>query len=117
MRVQIDVDMNTAKVAKRMEGIGGKALLWLKNEVAKDSEPFVPLRSGILTRSVMASIRTPDDALIYNTIYARRMYYGDHYAFRRDVHPQASARWFEKAKAIHKPKWLKGVQAFWGAGK
>lgn len=47
--------------------------------------------------------------VIWNAPYARRMYYGLHYHFSTDKHPQACAQWFEKAKAVHKKEWLDTV--------
>lgn len=117
INAKMTFEMDVAKVKGRYDEIGLKALLWLKNEVAKDSDPFVPFRAnngGTLARSVRPSIGTPDQFLVYNTPYARRMYYGTHFNFNRSKHPQATHHWSEKAKAVHKPKWMRGVAMIFG---
>jgi hypothetical protein len=114
-------ELNVGGITDRFAALGTRVRAWLKNEVAKDSEPFVPFRAnngGTLTRSVRSSIAEPDNRLIYDTVYARPMYKGISrrgrpLTYNRSVHPQASAEWFEKAKAIYKPKWVRGTQAAW----
>lgn len=94
----------------RLEGDVGRAQKWLDNEVLKDCQPFVPMRSGNLMDSGVAGTTLGSGEVVYNAPYARRMYYGTNFNFSKLKHPQACAQWFEKAKALHKEDWRQGVQ-------
>lgn len=89
--------LNKILLDKKTKAFGLKALTMLKSEVARGSDPYVPFDSGTLAKSVQPSVNTPDTKLIYNTLYAKKQYYG--YPHKRTVfHPQASMQWFEKWK-------------------
>lgn len=89
---------------------------WVDNEVMKDTEPFVPMNTGTLARSVSRGTIVGSGLIVYDTIYARRLYYGLGYNFKQDKHPQAQAQWFEGAKASHGEKWVSGVKKLAGRG-
>ena len=95
----------------RLRGCLAKAQKWLDNEVLKDCQPFVPMRTGNLMNSGLTGTTLGKGKVIYTAPYARRMYYGVNFHFSKDKHPQACAQWFEKAKAINKEKWLNGAQS------
>lgn len=103
------LDIDTGKVLGRLRGNVEQAQRWLDNEVVKDSEPYVPFRKGVLTRSVYPSKNRGVGELLYNTPYARKLYYALGRAFNCATHPQACAQWFEKAKAVCLGKWTKGA--------
>lgn len=86
-----------------------KAQTFLDSEVLKDSAPFVPMRTGFLMNSGPIGTKLGSGEVIYNAPYARRVYYGTYMHFSKDKHPQACAQWFEKAKALKKNEWIKGV--------
>ena len=48
--------------------------------------------------------------MIYNAPYAAKCYYGTHLHFSKDLHPKATAQWFERAKAVNRQKWVDGAQ-------
>jgi hypothetical protein len=97
--------MNTQQTMARFEAKYARAQTALDNQVLKDSTPYVPMRSGQLMRSGINGTSLGSGKVIWNSIYARRMYYGTSYHFSKDKHPQASAQWFEKAKAVKKKEW------------
>lgn len=105
MRLQ----MNTQYTLNRFGKKYTKAQKWLDNEVLKDSDPYVPMRTGRLRDSGIHGTDIGSGRVIYNTPYASRCYYG-HYNFSQKKHPQACRQWFEKAKASCKTKWLNGVK-------
>ncbi len=82
---------------------------FLDNEVLKDSAPFTPFRYGYLMKSGNTGTKIGSGKVVYNAPYSKKMYYGVHFNFSKDKHPQASAQWFEKAKAIKKKSWIAGV--------
>lgn len=86
-----------------------KAQMYLDSEVLKDSAPYVPMRTGNLMNSGQTGTTLGSGKVQYNAPYAKRMYYGTHFNFSKDKHPQACAQWFEKAKAIKKKNWIAGV--------
>lgn len=122
-------EFDEAKIKARFRTRTNLARRLLKSEVAKDTEKFVPMKSGYLEKSVMASLRSDDEYIIYNGPYARFLYYGyvmigkvsrSPWAKRGEtkikttrklkygkVHPMACSHWFERSKALYKNNWLK----------
>lgn len=101
---------NQAATEARLKGKLTQAQKWLDNEVLKDCQPYVPMRSGNLMNSGISGTNLGSGKVIYSAPYANYQYYGVNFHFSKDKHPQACAQWFEKAKAAHKDDWLNGVQ-------
>ena len=101
--------INTQKCMERYNALYSKAQKFLDSEVLRDSAPFVPMRTGFLMKSGNLGTTLGSGKVVYIAPYAIPMYYGVHLHFSKDKHPQACAQWFEKAKAIKKDEWMKGV--------
>lgn len=112
--MKIELNMDALGVKSRIGGEMKKAQRWLDNEVAKDCEPYVPYDTGALTRSVYPSAARGEGQLVYNTPYARNVYYAVGAHFKKSTHPQACAQWFEKAKAVRKEHWVDGANKIMG---
>lgn len=84
---------------------------FLDAEVLRDSAPYTPMRTGNLMRSGNTGTVIGSGKVIYNAPYAKRCYYGRHFKFSKDKHPQARAQWFEAAKATKFRAWRLGVAA------
>lgn len=112
MRLKMDQMVVQARLSKNVK----KTQLWLDNEVAKDTEPYVPYRKGVTTKSVYPSKNAGKGQLEYNTPYARYLYRGLKMVFNKGTHPKASAQWFEKSKAANKKKWVDGAQKIMKGG-
>lgn len=109
--MKVDVEFyNMMATLARLEGQVDKAQKWLDNEVLKDCQPYVPMRSGNLMNSGVSGTTLGSGKVVYNAPYAKRMYYGTNFNFSKLKHPQACAQWFEKAKSVHKEDWKQGVQ-------
>lgn len=108
-KVEVEFYNMMATIA-RLEGQLDKAQRWLDNEVLKDCQPYVPMRSGNLMDSGVTGTTIGSGEVVYTAPYARRMYYGTHFNFSKAKHPQACAQWFEKSKSVNKDKWREGVQ-------
>lgn len=126
MSAQYKLDFDVNKCKKKYGAMNDKARMLLKNEIVKDTDKFVPFRTGYLKNSAIRSISSKDDAIIYKGPYARFLYYGKvmigvithrpwakkgeiKKATNRNLtfsHPFACARWFEKSKSINLRKWL-----------
>lgn len=84
--------------------------------VIKDTDPFVPMRQGTLASSALRSTRVGRGEVVYDTPYARHMYYGVHYRtgkpFRYSTlkHPLASKEWVKASEAVNMEKWKKEVK-------
>lgn len=126
MSLKFTVDVSgMEKVKSQIAGACTKAENVLAQQVMKDTVPFVPASSKMLTQIT----RVSGNLVIYQGPYARFLYYGkvmvdpntgSTYApkggtkvitdrdlvFRKDVHPQAQAHWFEVSKAQNLEKWL-----------
>lgn len=74
MKVTVAANLDDAGTMLRKRGLepGGRVQRLFTNEVAKHSDPYVPMQQGILknTRIIEA------DSITYNSPYARMMYYG-----------------------------------------
>lgn len=84
------------------------AHLALDTAVIQHTNPFVPFRKGVLSRSPATNSEV--GTIRYATPYARRMYYGTAFRFRRAKHPQATHHWLEAARARWMPVWIRAVR-------
>lgn len=109
--VDYNVDM------ERFNKQNNKAQMWLDNEVIKDSDPFVPMDTGTLRHSAITGTTLGSGEVVYDMIYARRLYYGTDFEFSTDKHPDAQAQWFEAAKALYKAEWIRTARAMAGGGE
>ena len=62
-------EFNEAKVKARLNRQTKRAKRLLKSEIIKDTEKFVPMQEGYLKNSIMHSLQSDDDFIIYNTPY------------------------------------------------
>ncbi len=74
MKVTVAANLDDAATMLRRRGLepGGRVQRLFTNEVAKHSDPYIPMQQGLLknTRIIGA------DSITYNSPYARMMYYG-----------------------------------------
>lgn len=103
------IKINIPRTVGRFSPKYQKAQKWLDNEVLKDSDPYVPMRTGNLAGSGIRGTAIGNGEIIYNAPYARKVYYARNANFSKAHHEQACAQWFEKAKAAKKKDWIKGV--------
>ncbi|UQZ90206.1 minor capsid protein [Deltaproteobacteria bacterium Smac51] len=87
----------------------------LDTQIIMDTNPYVPFRTGLLASSPFRSGKKVGE-IIYDTPYAKRMYYGDKFNFSIAHHPQATSRWLEKSKALWKDKWRNLVKKILSRG-
>ena len=111
MRITAAVtEENVGGIARRLASLGPAVGQVLGEAVIRSSEPYVPYRTGRLASSV--TLEVGDDgtcAVRWTAPYAAECYYADR-TFSRRIHPLATARWFEAAKASDCPAWIAAAQ-------
>ena len=114
--IRIDFDISCVDTLKeKLAERRNRAQEMLDLAVIKDTDPFVPMRQGTLASSVL---RTPSGRgeVVYDTPYARHMYYGVHYRTGKPFkystlkHPLACKEWVGASKAVNMEKWKKEVK-------
>lgn len=101
--------LHTQACLGRFNGLYSKGQKILDNAVLRDSDPYVPMRSGFLKNSGVSGTVIGSGNVRYNAPYAKKVYYAQNVKFSKTHHPQACAQWFEKAKAAKKSEWLAEV--------
>jgi len=94
------------KMRKRLSTNQQKAMAAITDIIIRDSDPYVPMATGATAQSPMVSSQKDAGIIIYDTPYARKIYYGNDINFSHDHHPKATARWFEHAKSEHGGSWV-----------
>lgn len=102
-RVKINFSKNGVKqdINRRIR----RSQFMLDNQIAKDSNTFIPMDEHYLEKSVFTASKFGQGRLIWNTPYARRLYYNPQYNFSKDLNPKAQGLWFEAAKKLYKKDW------------
>jgi hypothetical protein len=104
---------------------------FIDNAVLHDCEPYTPHRVGILVFSSILGTKIGSGTVSWTTPYARYQYYGKvmvpspfggpKILTKRNLKYHGGGKrgafWFERAKEVHKDKWIKGAQAIITAGK
>lgn len=109
--MDVKIDFDEAKCINSFKPGYSRARGWLKNEVAKDTNVFTPFKTNALRSSVLPTIDDPNDYLVWSVIYASYQYYGSwadgSHVITQHSQPGTDTFYFEKAKAIHKEKWVR----------
>ena len=108
IRTNVQVQLND--VAANIEARKRKAQAVLDQQILKDSNNYAPMDTTELVRSGIRMSMIGQGQIIWDTPYARHLYYNPQYNFSKDVNPQAQGLWFEAAKAAHLPEWV-GITA------
>lgn len=77
----------------------------VSNEFLNDSNDFIPKDTSDLERSSITHSKLDEGQLIWQTPYARRLFYNPDYNFSKDANPNARGLWAEHAKSINKNKY------------
>lgn len=103
---KINVQINYTALNGKLDKAVTLAQTWLDNEVIADSSPYMPFMTGDLSKSARI---VEAGTIEYNSPYARKMYYGEHFNFNKTHNQLAGAYWFERAKGVNNKKWINGV--------
>ena len=125
-------------VKKHGTGEGGYVQMAVDAAVIRESFPYLPFDEGILAGSANTATEIGSGEIVYDTPYARYLYYGEVYGpnipivengeivgywsppekhptgeelmFNTDKHPLAGSHWFDRAMADHSDDVLKEAQ-------
>lgn len=114
--IQITVKWNMPAVRADLEKRTLPGLRALETAVLESCEPYVPFRTGELCRSGHASGTGYTGSVTWSAPHAAECYYASR-SFGRRIHPHATARWFEAAKAADLESWRKKTAAVLTGGK
>lgn len=106
--VMIRVDIDFGDIRKKLLRGVDRAQHVLDQAIMADTDPYVPFQEGTLSGSVLRS--SSPGMLVYDTAYARRLFYNPQYSFSRSFHPLAGGDWFGRSKADNKDKWIADVE-------
>lgn len=91
-----------------------RAQKYLDSQVLKDTDKYVPMRTGILAKSGVLGTRIGSGEIEYIAPYAKKLYYGVNIRISKSRHPLACPKWFEQSKAVNKRSWLTEVRRIAG---
>lgn len=112
----ISVKVEMTDLSGKYRRKADRAQFLLDSQIVEDTSPYVPFRTGTMDSSVLRASRIGEGEIVYDTPYARHMYYGVHYRtgkrfnFNKRFHPLASEQWFEQAKTAYLEKWQNTVK-------
>lgn len=107
--ITINVKTDVAHIPRNIANSTKKAQFLLTQQVLKDSNTFIPADTWALRDSSLSSSNFDKGQIVWNTPYARRLYYGTHYKFSKDKNMWAQSGWFKKAEAVYGAQWTKLV--------
>jgi hypothetical protein len=103
----IRVKVDTKRIKPKIEKAVNMAQAVVDSELLKDSNKYAPRDTGNLVNSSLRASQIGKGKLIWDTPYARRLYYNPQYNFSKDKNPMAGGLWFERAKSVHSKKWTR----------
>lgn len=108
---KVNVEIDTAKLLAKSASAEKRAQEQLDQDVIKDSNYYIPKDKSTLEGSALIASQIGKGKVIWDTPYARRLYYNPGYNFSTDKNPNARGLWFEAAKAKKRSEWLQNAQA------
>ncbi len=105
----IDIQINTAALLGKFEKRKEASQVYLYNVVMITTQQYIPMIIASLARSLQIATKPGEGQVLYDTPYARKLYYGEAMDFAKDKHPKATAKWLEASKAVHLKDWVAGV--------
>jgi hypothetical protein len=106
----VRVTLNKAAVRARVHTASEEATFAVANELLKDANYYCREDTGMLIASSLKASQPDKGLLIWDTPYAKRMYYTG--SPSHDVNPNASTMWVHKAKSKHREKYKRIAQKF-----
>lgn len=102
-------NFDDAGAKRNLETAIHRAQMKLDQQIITDSNYYCPLKTGTLQKSAQINTVIGSGNIVWKTPYARRQYYGVNFDRSKDPNPNATAKWFEAAKAHKLNDWEKLV--------
>ena len=99
------LDDTMKELAKIVERTVEMSIPKVSSEFLTDSNYYIPFREGDLKRSSINFSDFNKGKLVWQTPYARRLFYNPQYNFSKDANPNARGLWAEYAKSQNKDKY------------
>lgn len=100
---KLRVEVNTNGIARGIKNRWGSGLYRLCAVIRQDCNRYVRIDKGTLRKSSYSASQPDKGLIIWNTPYARRVYYTG--TPRTTKNAMASLQWCEKAKSQYLDKW------------
>ena len=110
MGITVKVDIHTADIARK--AVTPQLRTYANARYYAAMYDYIPFRDGMLSANVTVS----DECVHFLSPYAAKMYTGDHYNFRKDHHPLATARWDRPAWAAKSRQICEEIEAAYRCG-
>lgn len=117
---EIVLDIDWSRIEKDLEKKALDATSVLSAQIVADSEDYVPFMTSTLTKSAVLKSDFSTGTIVYDTPYARHLYYGLVYrdgkptggafTYNQVHHHHAGAFWTEEAKKVYLQKWINKVK-------
>lgn len=107
MSVKIIIDEN--KIKAKIDNTWESGLEMISSEILKDCNFYCKEDTGMLIMSSYIHSDLKHGKLVWNTPYAARQYYEIQTAIK-DVNANATWRWCDVAKRLHKDEWARKAQ-------
>ncbi|WP_026584201.1 minor capsid protein [Bacillus sp. J33] len=108
--ISFSVNLELGNIQQRVDEAVNAGQKQLDQEVLKGSNFFIPKETGELEKSGVRHSQIGKGKIIWDTPYARRLYYNPQYNFSKDTNPNAQGLWFEDAKARFLRDWIRMTQ-------
>ncbi len=110
MTFDITVRFYASAVKARFAEKTHRAQMKLDAQVVTDSNYYCPQLQHMLEDSAKIDTILGRGQVRWTTDYARRQYYGVHFDHSQSDNPNATAKWFESAKARKLEAWRRLVE-------
>lgn len=110
MTFNTSVSFNVAALKEKFAQKTHTAQMKLDVQIVNDSNYYCPKLNNILQPSAVKDTVAGSGNIRWVTDYARRQYYGVNFDHSKSDNPNATAKWFESAKARKLEQWKKLVE-------
>ncbi|SDY13220.1 minor capsid protein [Eubacterium barkeri] len=96
MKAKVKIELYSGKI-RQLEGAWTKALEMAAEAIYSDviASQIVPFDVGTLEGSGYVKVDGQTAHIVFDTPYARRLYFHPEYNFRQDKNPNARGRWMD----------------------
>ena len=105
----VKISVNTNRIANKIDTTWNKGVAMLSSIIRSDCNRYCKEDTGMLIASSMIHSDLSKGRLVWQTPYAARQYYEIPTAYK-DVNANASWRWCEVARQLHKEQWSRQAQ-------